>query len=190
MTPDCGRSPEPSSDPEARVNPVPILAAPGDAPYNVASVTDAFRHRTTLQVRFRDTDAFGHVNNAVFASYSELARVRYLIDVLQPTEEFSRMPLILARIALDFRSPIEFGEDVVVETRVDRIGTTSFDMSHRMVAGREDRLVADVDTVLVTYDYANRRPMPVPDEWRERIGTFEGRPFTTDAPPARAAAAS
>ena len=38
-------------------------------------MTDAFRHRTTIQVRFRDTDAFGHVNNAVFFSYVELARV-------------------------------------------------------------------------------------------------------------------
>ena len=153
-------------------------------------MTDAYRHRTTLQVRFRDTDAFGHVNNAVFASYSELARVRYLIDVLQPAEPFNETPLILARIAIDFRSPIEFGEEVVVETRVDRIGTTSFDMSHRMVAGPESRLVADIDTVLVTYDYANRRPMPVPDDWRERIAAFEGRTFTTDAPRARAAAAS
>ena len=151
-------------------------------------MTDAFRHRTTLQVRFRDTDAFGHVNNAVFATFSELARVRYLIEVLQPTEPFSRMPLILARIALDFRSPIEFGEEVVVETRVDRIGTTSFDMSHRMVAGLDERLVADVDTVLVTYDYPNARPMPVPAAWRERIGAFEGRSFTTDAPRQAAAA--
>lgn len=153
-------------------------------------MTDPYRHRTTLQVRFRDTDAFGHVNNAVFASYSELARVRYLIDVLEPAEPFNETPLILARIAIDFRSPIEFGEEVVVETRVDRIGTTSFDMSHRMVAGPEGRLVADIDTVLVTYDYANRRPMPVPDDWRERMVAFEGRAFTTDAPRAPAAAAS
>jgi acyl-CoA thioester hydrolase len=46
-------------------------------------VSDAFRHRTTLQVRFRDIDAFGHVNNAVFFSYLEQARIRYLLDVLQ-----------------------------------------------------------------------------------------------------------
>ena len=151
-------------------------------------MTDAFRHRTTLQVRFRDTDAFGHVNNAVFASYSELARVRYLIDVLQPTGPFNRMPLILARIALDFRSPIEFGDEVVVETRVDRIGTSSFDMSHRMVAGPDARLVADVETVLVTYDYENARPMPVPGDWRERIESFERRSAATDAPRPRAAA--
>ena len=102
-------------------------------------MTDDYRHRTTLQVRFRDIDAFGHVNNAVFFSYVELARIRYLLDVLQPDEPFDRLPLILARVELDYRSPIAFGEEVAVETRVDRIGRTSFGMSHRMTgdAGRQ-----------------------------------------------------
>jgi acyl-CoA thioester hydrolase len=145
-------------------------------------VTDVFRHRTTLQVRFRDIDAFGHVNNAVFFSYVEFARIRYLLDVLQP--------LILARVELDFRSPITFGEEVVVDTRLERIGRTSFDMVHRMTAGPEARLVGDVQTVLVTYDYESSRPIPVPDEWRRRFGDHEGRSFDADAPRPRAAAAS
>jgi acyl-CoA thioester hydrolase len=138
-------------------------------------VTDEFRHRTPLQVRFRDTDAFGHVNNAVFFTYIELARIRYLLDVLQPPESFERMPLILARVELDFRSPIMFGEDVEVATQVDRIGRSSIAMSHRMTAGRDSRLVGEAHSVLVTYDYAVSRPMPVPDEWRSKIAQHEGR---------------
>jgi acyl-CoA thioester hydrolase len=153
-------------------------------------VTDAFRHRTTLQVRFRDIDAFGHVNNAVFFSYVEFARIRYLLDVLRPERPFDELPLILARVELDFRTPIAFGEEVVVETRLERVGRTSFDMVHRMVAGPEGRLVGDVQTVLVTYDYATARPIPVPDEWRRRFGAHERRSFDTDAPRPRAAAAS
>ena len=153
-------------------------------------MTDDFRHRTSLQVRFRDIDAFGHVNNAVFFSYVELARIRYLLDVLQPDTGFERMPLILARVELDFRSPIQFGEDVTVETRIDHVGRTSFAMTHRMTAGPDGRLVADVQTVLVTYDYGAARPMPVPDEWRQRFGAHEARTFETDAPRPRAAAAS
>ena len=145
-------------------------------------MTDAFRHRTTLQVRFRDIDAFGHVNNAVFFSYVELARIRYLLEVLQPGEPIQRLPLILARVELDFRSPIAFGEDVVVETRVDRIGRTSFEMSHRMTAGPDGRLVGDVQTVLVTYDYQAARPIPVPDEWRRRLGAHEHTSFDAEAP--------
>jgi len=153
-------------------------------------VTDAYRHRTTLQVRFRDIDAFGHVNNAVFFSYAELARIRYLLDVLEPDHPFERLPLILARVELDFRSPIMFAEDVVVETRVERIGRTSFGMSHRMTAGVDGRLVGDVQSVLVTYDYQAARPVPVPPEWRQLIGAYEGQAFDNDASRPETAAAS
>lgn len=145
-------------------------------------MTDAYRHRTPVQVRFRDVDAFGHVNNAVFFSYVELARIRYLLEVIEPDEPFDRLPLILARVELDYRSPIVFGEEVAVGTRVERIGRTSFAMSHRMSAGPEDRLVAEVQTVLVTYDYGTSRPVPVPDAWRARFADFEGRPLETDPP--------
>jgi acyl-CoA thioester hydrolase len=154
-------------------------------------VSDDFRHSTSLQVRFRDIDAFGHVNNAVFFSYVELARIRYLLDVLEIEADFSTLPLILARVELDFRSPVYFGDELVVETRVDRIGRSSFDMSHRVTAGPDRRLVADVATVLVTYDYASASPIRVADDWRARMREFEGRPLETDAPrPAATAAAT
>jgi acyl-CoA thioester hydrolase len=150
-----------------------------------------YRHRTTIQVRFRDTDAFGHVNNAVFSSYVELARIRYLLDALQPEGGFDRMPLILARAEIDFRSPILFGEEVVVGTRVDHIGRTSFAMSHRLHAGPDGRLVGEVATVLVAYDYAAARPMPVPDAWRRRLAAHEGRTLDREPSlPAPAAAPS
>lgn len=153
-------------------------------------MTDAYRHRTSLQVRFRDIDAFGHVNNAVFFSYVELARIRYLLDVLKPDTPFDRMPLILARVELDYRSPIFFGEDVLVDSKVDRIGRSSFDMRHRMTAGNDGRLAGDVHTVLVTYDYAAARPMPVPDAWRDRIAEHEATTFATDEPRPEPAVAS
>ena len=129
-----------------------------------------------MQVRFRDTDAFGHVNNAVFFSYVEQARIRYLLDILEPHEPFDRLPLILARVELDFRSPIMFGEEVEVGTQVERSARSSIAMSHRMTAGTGDRLVGEAQSVLVTYDYAAARPMPVPDGWRERVASYEGRP--------------
>lgn len=151
-------------------------------------MSDDFRHRTSLQVRFRDLDAFGHVNNAVFFSYVEMARIRYLLDVLEVEADFSTLPLILARVELDFRSPIFFGDDLEVGTRVDRIGRTSFTMSHRVTAGPDRRLVADVVSVLVTYDYATASPIRVPDDWRARMAEFEGRPLDTDAPRPAAAA--
>lgn len=153
-------------------------------------MTDAYAHRTTLQVRFRDIDAFKHVNNAVFFSYVEQARIHYLLDVLEPDRPLDRLPLILARVELDYRSPITFGEQVGIATRVDRIGRSSIAMSHRMTAGPEARLAGEVHTVLVTYDYDSARPVPVPDEWRTKIEQYEQRTFDADAPRPRAAAAS
>ena len=152
-------------------------------------MTDEFRHRTSLQVRFRDIDAFGHVNNAVFFSYVEQSRIRYLLDVLATDEPFDRLPLILARVELDFRAPIFFNDEVAVDTRVDRIGRTSFDMSHRITAGTAGRVVGDVRSVLVAYDYEASAPIPVPDTWRARFADHEGRALETDAPRRAAAGA-
>jgi len=137
-------------------------------------VTDEFRHRTRVEVRFRDIDAFGHVNNAVFASYTEQARVSYLRDVL-PVDPVGRMPLILAMLKIDFVAPIMFGETVVIGSRVDWLGRSSIAMSHRLAATDGDREHARVTSVLVTYDYETARPIPIPEAWRAVLMTFEGR---------------
>ena len=136
-------------------------------------MTDDFRHRTRVDVRFRDIDAFGHVNNAVVSSYVELARIRYLVDVLQ-VEPIGVMPLILAHISIDDRSPILFSDVVEIGSRVDWLGTTSIGMSHELTAAADGRELARSSSVLVTYDYEQGRPMPVPDDWRRALVTYEG----------------
>lgn len=143
------------------------------AAYNAHPVTDDFRHRIEMEVRFRDIDALRHVNNAVFFTYLEQARARYLVDVLG-LDMVAGLPMILASVKLDYRSPIEYGEPVEVGTRVDWLGASSIGMSHRMTAGAEERLAAESSTILLSYDYAAARPQPVPDDWRRRIATHEG----------------
>ena len=125
-------------------------------------------------MRFRDLDAFGHVNNAVTTSYVEHGRIRYLRDVLgfSPVGE---MPMILAMIQVDYVTPIYFGESVDVASRVDWIGTTSLAMSHRLTAGDDAHEVARATSVLVAYDYVESKPMPVPQEWRSTLTAYEGR---------------
>ena len=86
-------------------------------------------HRDT--VRFRDCDAMGHVNNAVYSTYLEEAR----IGVLGGLNDF-----ILARVEIDFRSELR-GEDVEVRTRCSRVGTKSFDLEHEIAA--DGRVVAE-----------------------------------------------
>ena len=144
------------------------------------SVPADFAHRTSVDVRFRDIDAFRHVNNAAFFTYLEQARIRYLIDMLA-IEAVERLPLILAAVDIDFHSPILFGQVVEIGTRVDWIGRTSFSMSHRMTASPDGRLVAEAHTVLVCYDYEAGQPVPVPDAWWAAFERQERRPLARDA---------
>jgi acyl-CoA thioester hydrolase len=150
-------------------------------------VTDDFRHRTAIEVRFRDIDALGHVNNAVFFSYVEQARIRYFASVLG-LDVTQRFPMILARVEIDYTAPILLDEPVEVATRVEWIGRTSFAMAHHLLAGADRHEAARCQTVIVAYDYGVARPMPVPDAWRAAMASHEGRSLERPAPSADAAA--
>jgi acyl-CoA thioester hydrolase len=110
------------------------------------------------RVRFRDCDAMGHVNNAVYSTYLEEARIGVLGSLIG---------FILARVEIDFRSELRNGEDVEVRTRCSRIGTKSFDLEH--VISADGRLVADARSVLVSYDYELGASIEVPAELRARL---------------------
>jgi len=110
------------------------------------------------KVRFRDCDAMGHVNNAVFSTYLEESRIGVL-DLIS---------FILARVEIDFRSELRMGEEVEVRTRCSRIGTKSFDLEH-VISASGGRVVAEAKSVLVSYDYERGASVPVPDELRERL---------------------
>jgi acyl-CoA thioester hydrolase len=116
-----------------------------------------FVHRE--RVRFNDCDPMGHVNNAVYSTYLEQAR----IATLGGLDDF-----ILARVEIDFRSELRFGEDVEVRSRCSRLGTKSFDLVHELRAG-DDRLVAEAVSVLVAYDYRRGESVELSDELRTRL---------------------
>ena len=123
-----------------------------------------FVHRET--VRFRDLDAKGHVNNAVFLTYMESARVAFLVE-LGAASGLEDLSFIVARVEIDFRAPIEFGQDVEVGVRASRFGSKSFDLEYEVHAG--GRLAAEARSVCVGYDYGSGETVPIPDAWRERL---------------------
>jgi acyl-CoA thioester hydrolase len=132
---------------------------------------EGYRHTTARTVEFRDIDLAGHVNNAVYLTYLETARIDYLGEVLGP-EFLTSISLIVASVGLDFRSPARFQERLETGTRVPRIGTKSFDMEHE-IRGEDSRLVLEATSVLVAYDYDTGASMPVPARWRERLDAYE-----------------
>ena len=146
-------------------------------------LTGPFRHHVEIMVRFADTDAMGHVNNAVYLTYCEIARIRYWTDLTgEPialgTE--GAESLILAEARITYRAPAFHGEIVTVETRATRIGRSSFTLEHRLLAcveGEAPRLVAVSESVLVRYDYATAHPVPLSTAHIAAIEGYEDRPL-------------
>ncbi len=146
-------------------------------------MTDDFRHRTRLEVRLGDLDPFGHVNNAVIATYVEQGRVLYLRDVLGTGADPVSMPFILAMLKIDYLSQVMFSDTVNVASRVDWVGRTSVGMSH-LITNQDDRELAHSDCVLVAFDYAIEKPTPISDEWRALLVAHEGRSLDRPVSPA------
>lgn len=131
-----------------------------------------YRCAVPVQVRFRDTDAMGHVNNAVFASYIEVARAAYWHEVFG-LESYNDVDFILARLEIDFVRPVLMRDQLEVWLRISRIGVSSFHMTYELVRGPHEETVARAETVLVMYDYAAGAKKPVSDAQRRRILEYE-----------------
>ena len=121
-------------------------------------MADVFPWIQRERVRFRDCDAMGHVNNAVYSTYLEQAR----IGILGGLE-----PYILARVEIDFRAEVRSDEDVEVRSRCSSVGTRSFELEHQIWTG--DRLVAEAKSVLVGYDYTSGTSVPLTENQKRRL---------------------
>ena len=121
-------------------------------------------HEKEIEIRWRDVDAYLHVNNAVYATYLEECRdewvERVLADVGDPWD------FVLARVAIDFRHELRLEDDaVVVSCRVDRIGTSSITLREeiRTLAGE---LAAEADAVLVARNRESGQSRPLTEAER------------------------
>jgi acyl-CoA thioester hydrolase len=132
----------------------------------------AWKFTTQVDVRFRDCDPMGHVNNAVYLTYLETARFAYWRHVFAGQDE--RGPgFILARAECDFRGQAVTGDELEVRLRVDRIGRSSFDFTGEIVRPADGLLIHESRTVMVMYDYTASAPVPIPESVRRRLEEFE-----------------
>src|SRR4051812_38917216 len=129
-------------------SPAPRGRIPVGGPADARDLDGDFSHRMAVLVRFADTDAMAHVNNAVYLTYAESARIGWWMAATgEPLERDPgrREGLILAEAEIAFRSPVLFGETVTIESRGTRIGRSSLGLEHRLTAARPGatpRLVA------------------------------------------------
>jgi acyl-CoA thioester hydrolase len=138
-----------------------------------------FKHKTKIEVRFADVDAFGHVNNAKYLTYIEQARVKYFNDIVDWTYDWSKEGIILAKAEINFVNPVLFRDDIIVLTRCARLGNKSFDLQYQIIKmlDGEETLMADGTTVMVAFNYIHKKSIELPEDWKQAIRKYEGNAF-------------
>ena len=125
-----------------------------------------------IEVRFRDLDAMGHVNNSVYFTYFEHGRVlfsRQMFNMYEPTD----FTFIMAHISCDFLKPIKLSDRVILQMRVTNIGTKSFSYGYKMVNRPDESVVyATGESVQVCYDYQAAKSILLPEDMRSKLAGY------------------
>lgn len=123
-----------------------------------------FKYTTPIDIRFADLDAYGHVNNALYLTYLEQARIRLFQEHFGAFLDSGLMFLVV-RAECDYHLPIAMNDPLQVTVSPGPIRRTSFTFSYRLDDGA-DRLYAEAKTTMVCYDPERRRPVALPPEMK------------------------
>ena len=125
-----------------------------------------------IEVRFRDLDALGHVNNAVYFTYFEEGRKNFSkmeFQVSHPTE----FAFIMAHIRCDYLRPVKLGDRVKLQMWVQNIGTKSFGFGYMLVDVADNTIVyATGESIQVCYDYSENKSIEVPIDMKKRLSKY------------------
>ncbi len=133
----------------------------------------SFRFTTSLEIRFRDLDALGHVNNAVYLTYFEIARTRYWKRLfgLPPAQDWG---FVMVRTECNYRSPAVLGETIEIAARISSLKNSSFTFEYRLTESSTGRLIADGLSVQACYDMKSHKTVPISEKMRQQVKAFEG----------------
>ncbi|MCC8089634.1 MAG: acyl-CoA thioesterase [Rikenellaceae bacterium] len=125
---------------------------------------------TPLQVRFSDTDMYGHVNNINIQSYFDMGKCDYITKVFGiPMMTSVKTGLIQKCNSNIFEAQIRFGENLSVITGVEKIENKSVTFVQRIINKDTGELKSTSSAVLIAYDFSLQQSITVPEEWREEI---------------------
>jgi acyl-CoA thioester hydrolase len=128
---------------------------------------DPFEFVADMDIRYRDLDPWDHVNNAVYGTYLEQSRIRYMDSVLdEPLED---RDFVLAHMELDYVQSVEYRHDLTIAVRASDLGTSSLSFTYEVRADGEVAATGETTQVHIGED----GPAPLPEAWRETITTFE-----------------
>ncbi|MEQ7799262.1 thioesterase family protein [Pedobacter sp. ASV1-7] len=139
----------------------------------IVNTSDSFKYKAEIETRFADFDMMGHVNNAIYFTYLEIARAKYWNYAIK--WDWKKTGVVIASASLDYVLPILLEDKISINVRTSRIGKSSFDLEYlvvKMVNGKEE-VCATGKTTCVAFDYENRCSFPIPEEEKARMISFE-----------------
>ncbi|MES2763986.1 MAG: thioesterase family protein [Bacteroidota bacterium] len=134
-----------------------------------------YKHKLKIQIRFKDIDKQGHVNNANHITYFETARVEYFKDVFRNEIDWIKTGMILANTEITYKHPILLEDTVYCYTKITRFGIKSFDIENVLTIenSTSKQLCAFGKSTLVCLNYDTRQTVEIPSEWVNSVKLFE-----------------
>jgi len=131
---------------------------------------EKFQAQVDIQLRFADTDALGHVNNAIYLSWMELGRMAFT-DAVLPDIDWTKTGFILAHVSIDYIEPVFLGDKVKVYMKTGKIGGKSVVLECLITKTdkKGERPTAKGTNIIVAFDYAKNRSVEVPAEWKKAM---------------------
>ena len=132
-----------------------------------------YNYKTPITIRFSDIDAVGHVNNAVYLTYFEDARLNYWREAIN--WNLRLRGIIVGRSEVNYLKPITLDDKIFCYVRTTRMGNSSFDIMHVLVrvTPNGEEICTTGKTVCISYDYSSNKSIPIPSAERHRMIEYD-----------------
>lgn len=138
---------------------------------------ELFKSSLPIQIRFNDIDALGHINNNLYFSYFDLGKAEYFENLKASYVSWTEGIIVIARIEVDFITPVFYKEQITVDTKITRIGNKSATCLQQIRNSLTNEIKCRCTSVIVAYDPKTMSGMPIPEIWRNGMSEFEGVQF-------------
>lgn len=133
---------------------------------------EGYNFKTPIAIRFADIDAFGHVNNAIYLTYFEIARSVYWKEIIE--WDWASVGIIIRKSAVDYLKPITLADEIYAYVKTSKIGNSSFELDYILIRKVQDKeeICTTGQTLCVAYDYNANKSVPIPAYQRSKMEAF------------------
>ncbi|MCC8071163.1 MAG: acyl-CoA thioesterase [Bacteroidales bacterium] len=149
---------------------------PSDNP-KVPAAEHPFRHCLPVQIRFTDIDMLGHLNNNIYLSFMDLAKLEYFNTIMPEGLDLNKINMVVVHIDCDFFAPTYFPEALEVWTTIQAVSQRSFRLEQRIVNATTGQTKCIGRTVMAGFDPATATSCEINHQWIAAAAEYEGRPL-------------